>query len=567
MKRLLCALLTIALLISCLPAALAEGNQEATLSILATRHVEGSFTDINDLWWFKYLKHYLAGEGWDVTFELEQTLEPEERISLLLATDDLPDVLWGGTLMTNVNQVIYGAGEGMLMDWTPYFNAETMPNAYGKLAEYAGVFTLPNGAIYSMPRLSGRVYYTSLGSYPTTRCFVNTKWLEQCNLEMPTTLDGFIDMLRAFKGVTSESGETWPVCSIASFIEDVIWNALGFYGSNEGANTAWDGTDFAIRDGKLELPCYTEQYKEFLKYMNILYSEGLIHPDHFTLDEITKRGMMSEGLCGVFCDWTMALSQTTDAYADYVCYSPLSSDSCEKPVGSLGVVVGSSGISASAKTEHPELIAKIVDYMYTDMGSMLYNNGPMQGTEECLGVVDGWYLDEQGNFCTKKVDDGEIEGFDVYRMAYIYPAQAAPIDLSAADRTAKKLAGYDSKEEIKQVTDAVTGTVMDVPMNNPYNTPSADAQWRVTSTNAWIDNVTAVSLPAVFLSEEENTRVTDLATAIETYVSAETTKFIIGTRSMDEVDAFFEKLRALGVEEYCEIYRNAYSSYLNSIFG
>ena len=42
------------------------------------------------------------------------------------------------------------------------------------------------------PRLSGRVYYTSLGSYPTTRCFVNTKWLEQCNLEMPTTLDGFI---------------------------------------------------------------------------------------------------------------------------------------------------------------------------------------------------------------------------------------------------------------------------------------------------------------------------------------------------------------------------------------
>ena len=277
--------------------------------------------------------------------------------------------------------------------------------------------------------------------------------------------------------------------------------------------------------------------------------------------------MMSEGLCGVFCDWTMALSQTTDAYADYVCYSPLSSDSCEKPVGSLGVVVASSGISASAKTEHPELIAKIVDYMYTDMGSMLYNNGPMQGTEECLGVVDGWYLDEQGNFCTKKVDDGEIEGFDVYRMAYIYPAQAVPIDLSAADRTAKKLAGYDSKEEIKQVTDAVTGTVMDVPMNNPYNTPSADAQWRVTSTNAWVNNVTAVSLPAVFLSEEENTRVTDLATAIETYVSAETTKFIIGTRSMDEVDAFFEKLRDLGVEEYCEIYRNAYSSYLNSIFG
>ena len=165
-----------------------------------------------------------------------------------------------------------------------------------------------------------------------------------------------------------------------------------------------------------------------------------------------------------------------------------------------GVVVGSSGISASAKTEHPELIAKIVDYMYTDMGSMLYNNGPMQGTEECLGVVDGWYLDEQGNFCTKKVDDGEIEGFDVYRMAYIYPAQAAPIDLSAADRTAKKLAGYDSKEEIKQVTDAVTGTVMDVPVNNPYTTPSADAHSQLGTLSSRINTPAAISTrPRIFV--------------------------------------------------------------------
>lgn len=567
MKRLLCALLTLVLMLSCLPAALAEGNQEATLSILTTRHVEGSFTDVNDLWWFKYLKQYLAGEGWDVTFELEQTLEPEERMSLLLATDDLPDILWGGDLMTNINQVIYGAGEGMLLDWTPYFNAEVMPNAYGKLAEYAGVFTLPNGAIYSIPRLSGRRYYTSLGSYPTTRCFVNTKWLEQCGLEMPTTLDGFVDMLRAFKGVTSDKGETWPVCSIASFIEDVIWNALGFYGSYEGASASWDGTDFAIRDGKLELPCYTEQYKEFVKYMNILYSEGLIHPDHFTLDEITKRGMMSEGLCGVFCDWTMALSQTTDAFADYVCYSPLTSDSCETPAGSLGVVVGSSGLSASADTKYPELIAQIVDYMYTDMGSMYYNYGPMEGTEECMGLVDGWYINENGVMSTKSIDEGKIENIGVYQMGYIYPAQSAPYDLSAAGYAANKLANYDAHEEIKQVTDVVTGTVMDVPMNNTYSTPSADAQWRVTSTNAWINNVTAVSLPAVFLGEEENNRVTDLGTAIETYVSAETTKFIIGTRSMDEIDAFFEKLRDLGVEEYIEIYNNAYSSYMNSIFG
>ena len=51
-----------------------------------------------------------------------------------------------------------------------------------------------------------------------------------------------------------------------------------------------------------------------------------------------------------------------------------------------------------------------------------------------------------------------------------------------------------------------------------------------------------------------------------TIINAESAKFITGTRPLDEIEKFQEELKGLGVEEYVEIYRNAYSSYMDSIF-
>ena len=84
---------------------------------------------------------------------------------------------------------------------------------------------------------------------------------------------------------------------------------------------------------------------------------------------------------------------------------------------------------------------------------------------------------------------------------------------------------------------------------------------------AWRNNVTIVRLPDIYLTEEEATRANDLKTALDTYVSSETAKFIVGERPLSELDGFFDQLRKLNVEEYINIYRTAYQQYMDSIFS
>jgi len=59
--------------------------------------------------------------------------------------------------------------------------------------------------------------------------------------------------------------------------------------------------------------------------------------------------------------------------------------------------------------------------------------------------------------------------------------------------------------------------------------------------------------------------VADLSTVINDYVTSETAKFIVGARPLDELDAYFAELKDLGIEEYIDIYTNAWAGYIATI--
>ena len=61
-----------------------------------------------------------------------------------------------------------------------------------------------------------------------------------------------------------------------------------------------------------------------------------------------------------------------------------------------------------------------------------YFYGPMKGTEETLGVVDGWYYDENNRITTDKVVNGEFTDISEYAYQYIKSYSSAPgrFDLS-----------------------------------------------------------------------------------------------------------------------------------------
>ncbi|WP_455615652.1 hypothetical protein [Eisenbergiella sp.] len=71
----------------------------------------------------------------------------------------------------------------------------------------------------------------------------------------------------------------------------------------------------------------------------------------------------------------------------------------------------------------------------------------------------------------------------------------------------------------------------------------------------------ADGLPSMYQSMEQTARYTDLKTVIKNYVDTESAKFVVGQRPLDELDAFFQELNNLGIEEYTQICKDAYADY------
>ena len=69
------------------------------------------------------------------------------------------------------------------------------------------------------------------------------------------------------------------------------------------------------------------------------------------------------------------------------------------------------------------------------------------------------------------------------------------------------------------------------------------------------------------LTEEEAVTASEIKTVIDDYITVESAKFITGARPISEIDQFYEELKAMDVEEYIEIYVNAYSTYMDAVFN
>lgn len=558
MKKLVSLLLAVALLVSVF-STLAVAEEKVTVSLLTTRNSTAT-NDIEDVWFFKYLAQKM-----NVDFELEQTLETDQRISLMFASDSVPDLVWGIGLSNN-DVMVYGVQEGMLLNWKDLITPELMPNTYQAMQDYPDAFTAstaPDGNIYTLPMITGSSYYANTGSFSAAiRMYINKDWMDACGItQIPTTLDEYLEVLRTFKEKDPMGlGENnIPLIGNQEKDKTFVWNALGFHGT---ATQAY-GTSFDLKDNQLVLPCYTEEAKEFITFYNTLYNEGLISPDYFTLDQTAARGLMASGVCGVLGDST--LTAIEDAWPSWVALSPLTSDVNDTAVAAFNPGYSVGQLYASAYTEHPEVLARIVDYMYSDEGALYYFYGPMKGTEETLGVVDGWYYDENNRITTDKVVNGEFTDISEYAYQYIKSYSSAPGRFDHYSQTAAAMAGIEFPGKEMTIVDKLTGAEIPSLIMDVYTDDNNDGHWRITQSEAMIDHLTAVRLPDVYLTAEQNQRVADLSTVINDYVTAESAKFIVGTRPLSELDAYFEELKSLGIEEYIAIYQEAYAPFLETL--
>lgn len=522
-------------------------GEEITLKI-ATQRASVAETPVEDLWFLKFVEEKL-----NINLEIEwlTTENKDERLSLMLAGDDLPDILMGISLTTD--QITkYAMEEEMFLPLSDYASEELTPNMlvlWDRYEDYMYYYTTPNSKIYTVPSVLPGIGVSGYAdTVPVYKTYIDTRYMDAAGItEMPTTLDGFVDMLRAFKAIDPAVlgvKEFWPMLKGVSSTEQAYFTqAFGWMLTDYTDLTApcWD-----MEKNEVVIPCLEDKYADYLTFFNMLYAEELIHPDFYTLDKASIRAIAAAGQAGVVHDWAPYLfNGEGEMYKYYPTALPLSSEYNEKGVALGGSALSEGTIYVSASTEYPELCMRFIDYLCSPEGLVYFALGCPEGSEDTFGMITGYTLgDTYASYSYAEVDAGKYGSTFDYINNAISLTQGTAVSAEAYSYYMYEIAGVAEEQ---------------IPPMGLDETNRAD--WFSMNQASAVDGCRVQQLPQLYINSENSERYVDLKTVLKNYVESESAKFIIGQRPLSELPDFINELKQMGGEEYSEIVLSNYKDY------
>ncbi len=515
-----------------------EYADKITLSVAIL--MQDNASEWDDLWISQYLK-----EKYNINLEVDYltSANVEERKSLMLNTGELPDLMINLSMSTS-DIMKYGAEEGLFLQMDQYMDDTLTPNILKKLSGSArDVCTAQDGHIYTLPWVLNQ-----LNDNNFKRIHINRKWLNDLGLEMPRTLDEFINAMYAIKeadpaNVGSEN--LYPFGSGDKMGYGNGWYILNALGYVEGTNISGDGYGIlpALRDGEVVIPVYDmDVYQEYLKIMNQFYTDGIINPTFFTMEEIEMNAQMVEGKTAVYhnAPFVSGITNTQDWESLY----PLTSNwQTEPEIAGPGYATPGNFL-IYADTEYPELCLRFAELFFnndTDIASM-FQDGPYDGSEWCLGYPGRVYNEERKNSDWGEFPKGIENGWQ-YQVECLF-GNIWMFGAAATDEGRTKYCAEMGYEFIP--TQKGTWTDSNYFSNSVY-------------TN--MEPYVVESFPTIYyLTAEQSEKMKELTTVITPYVEEQVAAFITGRRPLSETDKFAEELKGLGIEEMLNIYKTVYET-------
>lgn len=315
-------------------------------------------------------------------YTLEVTYVPgadfNTRLNALIAANTLPDIF-----RINTNDAIELREAGMLTDLTdilPEHAPETMAEVGDEL------FNAP-------ANYDERIFLVFRGArgYPMNTS-IRTDWLDNVDLDMPTNLDEFYDVLKAFtEDDPDQDGEddTYGLTASVITYKSTFASIFGAYDIPLGRNIQLD-------DGTVTTWFKHPMILDAFDYLRKLYSEGLMEPDFATIPTMDMFGKLWTGVAGVLI--FQCVGTTNNWMPSRYTEDPLPTFGFARlagPGGPGGVPKiypdYNAGWVVAATCEHPVELVKLADYLTSDEGDeLLY-----------LGVEDvmfRWVDEEAGEY-------------------------------------------------------------------------------------------------------------------------------------------------------------------------
>ncbi len=568
MKKTLCVLLAALMLLSASSALaayndhtdysqfpLVKDGESMTVTVAAKRS-EQYGKDPEDQWFWIW-----SEQATGIHFEVDQILSTatEERKSLMFASGDLPDLILGGVNLTTSELVRYGMGEGLLLDLSPYITPDIMPHLCAWIEAYPqslAYCTTPDGKVYTLPGYSD--FYIQ-GDGPNLM-EVNSEWLAAAGLDTPGTLDDFTAMLYKFKAMYPDK---IPLGSGAQNAtndpRNWILNAFGYVWPDTQDNVNPTGNLPSVRNGEVVIPAYDDTFVEFLKLMNQYYTDGLMAPDFFTIDQTTAFAQLAEDAVGAYAGTAYLALPDREDFSKWAEISPLTSawnDTAK--AGTLNKFrYGYVELSANVDPAKIETILRYLDYFYSDLGGMYLWCGPSATSADTLGIIGGYKVTEENSYIWTDTDGNKadsqafMEG-DAANMAHGFGNRSHPLENKAAFE-----AGVTNRPEMRSYYYNADNI-----LTYSYD-PNFGSGAHLLNVRNNIEPYRTESFPMIVYYDEETTLAIDEQhTILDPYIEGEVAKFITGARDISEFPQFQEELKSMGVEELLGYYRQAYDNYL-----
>ncbi|WP_020617359.1 extracellular solute-binding protein [Paenibacillus daejeonensis] len=417
----------------------------------------------------------------------------------LLATNNIPDIMG-----VEASEVAEFAGTGMFVTISDYL--DQMPNLQAAIEENPEINKLfIDGKLYSLPITEK--FKIQGGKTLLMRMDI----LEEVGMEVPTTFDELYEVLAAMKQAYPDS-YPWTTRGM-SFMDAFSFGMGSGYGMtlDPDTDTYFYGTN-------------KPEFKEVLSYLNRLYSERLLDPDFAVNTKQNWDEKLSTGRSFFYYDNnqfavnynTILQESNPEARFDRLPYLENAQGQTRGWLYPKGWLIDNYVISS--KTKNPEALIKMFDWMYGEEGTTVTNYG-----------VEGE---------TYEVVNGQPEIKPEVLEQYANASDPARVMMSEIGGGLLALAVRVDEGPTRQMA------------------PPDLVRWG----EELVADPGAVIVPGLSpaFTDEENDRIKDYTTRISV-LEQDVVKFIIGTKSLDDFDAWASELTAAGAEEMEQIYNEAYT--------
>lgn len=394
--RYLCLLLVMLMILTGIPAMAEDASVE--LTIVVTTSQNDTLENFEE-------KHWVAAAeeatGIHVNWVALKEGTHSEQLAVLLA-GDLPDAFFIGYNMTDSmivqNTSLFVPLNDLIKEYAPniYELYETSVPGWREFLTY------PDGNIYGL--MSGAMGADTHKVQATQ--WINTQWLDNLGLDMPTTLEEFYDVLVAFRDGDAD-GDGDPTNEIPlDFCDNHYAARITNYAAAFGLPIQ-DGAFYKVEDGEVVAAVNTPEFRLFLETMHQWGQEGLINIEGLSQTQDQYYANLDAMKVGTFYGWAPYTYINSGDKLQYDSVTPYAAEGytpCIK--GNAPIRANRNGFVITKACKNVEAALKYYDYLCQEEVARFVFRG-----EE--GVM--WVQAENGDMIAKQPTDEELKaaGYDM----------------------------------------------------------------------------------------------------------------------------------------------------------